>query len=174
VASLRDSLARGQTVALFGPSGAGKSTLINHLAGMEITQTGEVRAGDRKGRHTTTGRELYPIAGGALLLDTPGMRELKVLDLDEGLQQAFPEIEDLSAQCRFRDCSHSSEPGCAVMSAVEEGLLARARLDSFRKLQAEAAHERRRTDPRAMAEHVSEWKTAMKTLKQHPKYRRRD
>lgn len=174
VASLRDSLARGQTVALFGPSGAGKSTLINHLAGMEITQTGEVRAGDRKGRHTTTGRELYPIAGGALLLDTPGMRELKVLDLDEGLQQAFPEIDELSARCRFRDCSHSSEPGCAVMSAVEEGRLARERLDSFRKLQAEAAHERRRTDPRARAEHVSEWKSAMRTLRFHPKHQRHD
>ncbi|MCL7980815.1 MAG: ribosome small subunit-dependent GTPase A [marine benthic group bacterium] len=172
VASLRATLAPGQTVALLGPSGAGKSTLINLLAGVAITQTGEVRAGDRKGRHTTTGRELYPIEGGALLLDTPGMRELKVLDLEQGLQQAFPEIAELSAQCRFRDCSHSSEPGCAVTSAVDEGRLTGERLASYRKLQAEAAHERRRTDPRARAEHVGEWKTAMKTLKHHPKYRR--
>ncbi len=173
VASLRDSLTPGQTVAFLGPSGAGKSTLINLLAGVEITQTGEVRAGDRKGRHTTTGRELFPVEGGALLLDTPGMRELKVVDLEEGLQQAFPEIDDLAARCRFRDCSHSSEPGCAVQSAVTEGTLASTRLESYRKLQAEAAHERRRTDPRARAEHVSEWKTSVKTLKYHPKHKRR-
>lgn len=174
VASLRDSLTPGQTVAFLGPSGAGKSTLINLLAGVEITQTGEVREGDRKGRHTTTGRELFPVEGGALLLDTPGMRELKVLDLEEGLQQAFPEIDDLAARCRFRDCSHSSEPGCAVQSAVTEGELASDRLESYRKLQAEAAHDRRRRDPRARAEHVAEWKTSMKTLKYHPKHQRRD
>lgn len=174
VASLLKSLTLGRTVALLGPSGAGKSTLINLLAGEEIAQTGEVRAGDRKGRHTTTGRELFPIDGGALLLDTPGMRELRVLDLEEGLQQAFPEIDGLSERCRFRDCSHSSEPGCAVKAAVAEGRLVPERLASYRKLQAEAAHERRRTDPRARAEHVSEWKTAMKTLKYHPKHQRRD
>jgi ribosome biogenesis GTPase len=169
---LRGSLLSGQTVALLGPSGAGKSTLINQLADTEVAKTGEVRSGDRKGRHTTTGRQLFPIQGGALLLDTPGMRELKVLDLDVGLGQAFPEIEELSAECRFRDCSHSSEPGCAVLAAVEDGGLDPDRMASYRKLQAEAAYERRRIDPEAQAEYVAEWKTTMRTLKHHPKYRR--
>lgn len=172
--ALRDSLAAGQTVALLGPSGAGKSTLINHLADAELAKTREVRAGDRKGRHTTTGRQLFRIHGGALLLDTPGMRELKVMDLDEGLGQAFPEIDELSAACRFSDCSHSTEPGCAVLEAVEEGRLDPERLASYRKLEAEAEYERRRVDPQARAEHVAEWKTAMKTLKHHPKYKNRD
>jgi ribosome biogenesis GTPase len=173
LSALRDSLALGQTIALLGPSGAGKSTLINHLAGSEVARTGEVRSGDRKGRHTTTSRELFPIHDGALLLDTPGMRELKVLDLEAGLGQTFPEIDELSEQCRFRDCSHSSEPGCAVLAAEAEGQLDPARLASYRKLEAEAAYERRRVDPRAQAEHVAAWKTAVRTLKHHPKYRDR-
>jgi ribosome biogenesis GTPase len=174
LSALRDSLASGQTVALLGPSGAGKSTLINRLADSELATTGEVRASDRKGRHTTTNRQLFPIHGGALLLDTPGMRELKVMDLDEGLGQAFPEIEALAAECRFRDCSHSSEPGCAVLAAVEAGTLDPDRLASYRKLEAEAAYERRKADPRARAEYVAEWKTAMRTLKFHPKHRERE
>ncbi|MGD2120965.1 MAG: ribosome small subunit-dependent GTPase A [Gemmatimonadota bacterium] len=172
--ALRDSLSTGQTVALIGPSGAGKSTLINRLAESVLARTGEVRSGDRKGRHTTTGRELFPIHGGALLLDTPGMRELKVLDLDEGLGHAFPEIEELSAGCRFRDCSHSSEPGCAVLEAVEEGRLDPDRLASYRKLEAEAEYQRRKVDPQARAEYVAEWKTAMRTVKHHQKYKERD
>jgi ribosome biogenesis GTPase len=172
--ALKSSLVPGQTVALLGPSGAGKSTLINRIADSELAKTGEVRTRDRKGRHTTTGRQLFPIHDGALLLDTPGMRELKVLDLDVGLGQAFPEIEELSARCRFRDCSHSSEPGCAVLAAVEEGRLDPDRLASYRKLEAEAAYERRKADPQAQAEHVAQWKTAMRTLKFHPKYGRRD
>jgi ribosome biogenesis GTPase len=171
---LGESLVPGQTVALLGPSGAGKSTLINQLADSDVAKTGEVRTGDRKGRHTTTGRQLFPIQGGALLLDTPGMRELKVLDLEVGLEHAFPEIDEISADCRFRDCSHSSEPGCAVLAAVEEGRLDPDRLASYRKLQAEAAYQRRRVDPEAQAEYVAEWKTARRTLKHHPKYQRRD
>lgn len=170
--ALRQSLAPGQTVALLGPSGAGKSTLINRLAESEVTQTGEVRSTDGKGRHTTTGRELFPIHGGALLLGTPGMRELRVLDLHEGLAHAFPEIDQRATTCGFRDCSHSSEPGCAVLAAVERGQLSEERLASYRKLEAEAAYERRRTDPRADAEHVAKFKTAMKTLKYHPKHQR--
>jgi ribosome biogenesis GTPase len=171
IGTLQDSLTRGRTVALLGPSGAGKSTLINQLAHSEVARTGEVRAGDRKGRHTTTHRELFPIQNGALLLDTPGMRELRVLDLQEGLGHAFPEIEELAGDCRFRDCSHSSEPGCAVLLAANEGRLAGDRLASYRKLEAEAAYERRRADPQARAEHVTEHKTAMRTLKYHHKYR---
>ncbi|NNF37023.1 MAG: ribosome small subunit-dependent GTPase A, partial [Gemmatimonadetes bacterium] len=173
IRQLRDSLARGETIALVGPSGVGKSTLINHLAEQDLTETGGVRAGDRKGRHTTTTRQLYPIHGGALLLDTPGMREFKVLDLDQGLEHTFPEIDGLSAACRFRDCSHTAEPGCAVVDAAEHGRLDPGRLASYRKLRAEAEYERRKRDPVAQAEYVAEWKTAMRTLKYHPKHRDR-
>lgn len=170
--TLRASLIPGATVALLGPSGAGKSTLVNHLAETRLTRTAEVREADRKGRHTTTGRELFQIHNGALLLDTPGMRELKVLTLAEGLERAFPDIEQLAANCRFRDCSHVAEPGCAVLGAVAEGRLGEERLLSYRKLEAEAAYERRRVDPRARAEQVAEHRTAMKTLKYHPKHQK--
>lgn len=172
--ALERSLAQGQTVALLGPSGAGKSTLINHLARSELAATGAVRERDRKGRHTTTGRQLFLLPGGALLLDTPGLRELKVLDLVEGLELTFPDIEELAHECRFRDCSHSSEPGCAVLAAVAEGHLQADRLHSYQKLQAEADFERRKADPLAQASHVADHKTALKTLKYHPKYRDRD
>lgn len=172
--ALRSTLEPGRTVALLGPSGAGKSTLINRLGESEVAETGDVRRKDRKGRHTTTGRELFRIYNGALLVDTPGMRELKVVDLDEGLGHAFPEIEALSAECRFRDCTHRAEPGCAVLEAVERGALSEERLASFRKLQAEAAYERARIDPHARAERISEHKTALRTLRYHPKYRRGD
>ena len=109
-----------RTIALLGPSGAGKSTLINALADAAVAATGVVRPTDHKGRHTTTRRELFLLAGGALLLDTPGLRELRVWDLDEGLEQTFPEIEQLAHQCRYRDCRHHSEPGCAVIEALEQ------------------------------------------------------
>lgn len=172
IEQLRATLRPGRTVALLGPSGAGKSTLINTLAAETRTATGEVRDFDHKGRHTTTHRELFRIAGGALLMDTPGLRELRVWTLDEGLAGAFPEIEELSTACRFRDCRHQAEPGCAVVEAVSSGRLDAARLESYRKLEAEAAYFERKSDPRARAAAVAEHKTAMKTMKQHPKYRK--
>lgn len=173
IGELGGSLGRGRTVALLGPSGAGKSTLVNLLAGRDLADTGAVRPHDHKGRHTTTRRELFMVAGGALLLDTPGLRELRVWDLDEGLEHAFPEIGDLARGCRFHDCRHRTEPGCAVLEALHAGRLDASRLASFGKLQAEAEHQARKTDPRARAAAVSEHKTALKTLKAHPKYKDR-
>ena len=171
VEALRQTLHAGQTVVLLGPSGVGKSTLVNALGDADLAPTAPVRPRDRKGRHTTTRRELFQIPGGALVLDTPGLRELRVWDLDGGLARAFPEIEQLALACRFRDCKHETEPGCAVLEAVATGSLDPARLASFEKLRAEAAYEARRVDARARAAAVAEHKTALKTLRHHPKYR---
>ena len=171
LADLKASLRARSTVALLGPSGAGKSSLINAMSAAELSLTGEVRQVDLKGRHTTTHRELFQIPGGALLLDTPGMRELRVWEAAEGLTQTFPDILELAGGCRFRDCSHRVEPGCAVLAAAAEGHLDMARLESYRKLEAEAAHAERKADPLANASAVARHKTALKTLKYHPKYR---
>lgn len=169
---LADTLATGMTIAVLGPSGVGKSSLVNRLAGHEALRTGEVRESDGKGRHTTTHRELIRLESGALLLDTPGMRELGVWHLDTGLGGAFPEIESLVPTCRFRDCGHDSEPGCAVLTAVNSGSVGVARLESYRKLKAEAEYQNRRTDPISKSEALSERKSVMKSLRAHPRYRK--
>jgi ribosome biogenesis GTPase len=126
----------GQTVALLGSSGVGKSTLVNTLSGGQ-QQTAAIREDDAKGRHTTTGRSLHRLATGGWLIDTPGMRELQLAGVEEGLDAVFRDIEDLSAHCRFSDCTHQTEPGCAVRAAIESGALESARLERYRKLIAE-------------------------------------
>jgi ribosome biogenesis GTPase len=147
----------------------GKSTLVNVLGVDRPAATAEVREKDRKGRHTTTRRELYRIPGGALLLDTPGLRELRVWALGDGLGQAFPEIHELALRCRFGDCRHDGEPGCAVRAAEEAGTLDPERLASFKKLRAEAEFQARKTDPRAQKAALSDHKSALKTMKYHHK-----
>lgn len=155
------------TVALIGPSGAGKSTLGNALLGAELLATNEVRAQDGKGRHTTTRRELLPLPGGGVLIDTPGLRGVGLWDAAEGLQQAFADIEDLALGCRFRDCSHQSEPDCAVLAAIADGSLPRRRLDSYRKLLRENEWIASRSDARLRAERQDSYKAITKWQRQH-------
>jgi ribosome biogenesis GTPase len=146
---LRSHLAPGRTVAVVGSSGAGKSTLINCLAGRELLRTGAVRASDHRGQHTTTHRELLRLPDGALLIDSPGLRELQPWGADEGLEGIFKDVLELAARCRFRDCSHGEEPGCAVAAAIEAGELDAARLAGYRALQREAEALAARRDVRS-------------------------
>ncbi|MCU9850179.1 ribosome small subunit-dependent GTPase A [Defluviimonas sp. WL0024] len=138
--ALRPWCGPGRTVAFLGMSGVGKSTLASALTGIDL-ETATVREDDMKGRHTTTAREMHPIPGGGWLIDTPGMRELRLTDMAEGIDEAFAEITGLTGECRFRDCTHGPEPGCAVQAAIAAGQVDAARLDRWKKLRAEdAAH----------------------------------
>ena len=152
IAELDVYLAEGKTVALIGSSGVGKSTLVNHLAGREVLATQEIRESDGRGRHTTSHRELVPLPGGGLVLDTPGMRELQLWESTEGMQEAFDDVEDLVDECRFADCSHGVEPGCAIQAALTAGTLAPERYESWVKLQRELAHLELKQGGRALAE----------------------
>jgi ribosome biogenesis GTPase len=155
-------LSPGQTIALLGSSGVGKSTLLNRLAGREVMATSEVRAGLGKGKHKTTHRQLVLLPSGALLLDTPGMRELQLWDAEDGIEQSFEDIESLAANCRFADCRHETEPGCAVHAAVESGSLPPERLASYRKLKKEAAYFDRKLDARTSFNAKRRWKSITK------------
>jgi ribosome biogenesis GTPase len=151
-------LGEGQTVALLGSSGVGKSTIVNALYGRTIMQVSEIREGDDKGRHTTTHRELVPLPGGGVLIDTPGMRELQLWHADEGLDQGFRDIEELASRCRFGDCGHRREPGCAVQEALGGGKLAAERYDSYLKLQRELAYLARKEDSALRSKEKERWK----------------
>ncbi|MCJ7499460.1 ribosome small subunit-dependent GTPase A [bacterium] len=137
IEQLKNRINQGKTVAFLGSSGVGKSTIINCLLGEDRMEVGEVRETDGKGRHTTTHRELVSLPGGGAVIDTPGMREIQVWGDEEGLMEAFPEIEDLTAACRFRNCRHDSENGCAVLEALDSGHLDKGRFESYMKLRAE-------------------------------------
>src|SRR5436305_4168472 len=165
-------LGDGRTVALLGSSGVGKSTIVNRLLGEERFPTNEVRASDSRGRHTTTRRELVPLPQGGALVDTPGMRELQLWASQESVDAAFDEIADFAASCRFRDCAHSGEQGCAVEAAYTRGEITEDRLASYRKLLAEARHHEVMTDKFAALEQKRKWKVLHKAAKQIYKERR--
>ncbi|MCU1547612.1 MAG: ribosome small subunit-dependent GTPase [Arthrobacter sp.] len=147
----------GGTLVLLGPSGAGKSTLINALVGFSAQDIGAVRAGDGKGRHTTTSRELVPLPGGAVLMDTPGVRGFGLFDADDGMEEMFGDLEGLFGQCRFSDCAHDREPGCAVQQALADGSLDGRRWASYLKLQRELAALGRRQNAAAQRAYQREW-----------------
>ncbi|MBM4408006.1 MAG: ribosome small subunit-dependent GTPase A [Chloroflexi bacterium] len=157
----------GRTVAFVGSSGVGKSTLINALAGREVIRTAEIREDDARGRHTTIGRELHVLNGGWLLIDTPGIREVGLWATEEGLERTFGDIADVAAGCRFGDCRHEHEPGCAVRQAIHDGRLDRARLNAHRKLEREVARVERARDPRARAEEARRWRMIQKSVNAH-------
>jgi ribosome biogenesis GTPase len=163
-------LVDGQTVCVLGRSGAGKSSLVNALLGVEVLDTAEVRR-DGKGRHTTTHRELHVLPSGAAVIDTPGLRGAGLWVSDEGLDRAFADVEELVGSCRFNDCSHTQEPGCAVLQAVEEGTMPQRRLDSWRKLQREARWMAVRSDARLRAEVRRAWVITHKEVRRSGRIR---
>ena len=164
LADLAPYLGPGRTAVVLGSSGVGKSTLVNALLGEARQATAAVRGDDSRGRHTTTHRELFALPGGALLIDTPGIRSLEVVGADIGVETAFDDIDALALGCRFSDCGHDREPDCAVQAAIADGSLSRDRLDSQRKLERELAHSERKVDPRAQAEERKRWKTIHKAV----------
>jgi ribosome biogenesis GTPase / thiamine phosphate phosphatase len=162
-----DHLPPGRTAVVLGSSGVGKSTLVNALVGEDRLATGAVRDDDSRGRHTTTHRELVRLPGGALLIDTPGIRSLGVAGAAAGIEDAFADIAELAAGCRFGDCSHDSEPGCNVKAALADGRLDRERLASQRKLEREAMRVAMANDPLLRAVERRKWRAIHVSVSQH-------
>lgn len=171
--ALAPYLQPGRTAVMVGSSGAGKSTLANALLGATRMAVGEIRQADDKGRHTTSHRELLLLPGGGLLLDTPGLRELALWDGQDGVIAAFEDVEVLAAECRFRDCGHTNEPGCAVRAALANGALGADRWQGFQKLRRETAHQARAEDPVLSAAERRKWVQITKAQKARYKHRDR-
>lgn len=171
---LRRYLGHGQTGALLGSSGVGKSTIVNRLIGRDLLPTREVRESDSRGRHVSTNRELVLLPGQGVIIDTPGMRELQLWETGEALAGTFGDIEALAMQCRFRDCHHRSEPGCAVVAAEAAGTLASGRLASFHKLAAEQTYQARQQDERAQIEEKRRGRIGSKALSKRIKEKGRE
>jgi ribosome biogenesis GTPase len=169
ISDLNPHLEKGRTLCLLGSSGSGKSTLINRLLGEDRLKTSEV--GDRdKGRHTTTSREMYLLPSGALIVDNPGIREVQLWAEESDLDAAFSEIEELSVKCRFKDCQHLSEPGCAVLQALEEGSLSPDRYESYQKMKKELKFRNRTRS--SEAEEKAKWKNIHKNVKHYYRYKK--
>lgn len=164
------SIVRGRTVALLGSSGAGKSTIANALLGKERQTIAPVRPADSRGRHTTTNRMLLPLAGGGAIIDNPGMRELQLWASQDSLEGVFQDVSAAAGHCRFRNCTHHNEPGCAVQSALESGEIDPARWLSYRKLEAEMHHTSLEQDALAKTAQKKRWKAIHRALREHPKY----
>jgi ribosome biogenesis GTPase len=169
VGELSATLRPGDTVVLLGSSGAGKSTLVNQLLGNATQRTTAVREDDDRGRHTTTARQMFVLPSGAWLIDTPGLREIQLLAEDDAASDVFEDVTRLAADCRFRDCGHNGEPGCAVLAAVDTGRMPAERLASLRKLRAEIAHQAERYDPEAARARRARWKSIHKAQKRMKK-----
>ncbi|HWM93164.1 MAG TPA: ribosome small subunit-dependent GTPase A [Thermoanaerobaculia bacterium] len=166
--ALREYLRPGETVSLLGSSGVGKSTLINRLLGREAQRTGDVREDDDRGRHTTTHRELLALPGGGLIIDTPGLREIQLWEGEQGgIESTFADVEELAEGCRFGDCRHQGEPGCAVEEAVSRGDLAPERLESYHKLQRELHQLHLKQDELARLREKQKSKAVQKALREH-------
>jgi ribosome biogenesis GTPase / thiamine phosphate phosphatase len=169
---LEASLKKGQTTVLLGSSGVGKSTLVNRLLQEERQATHEVRQNDSRGCHTTTSRQLFLLPNGAMIIDTPGLRELQLWSADDGLQQAFADVDELAQHCRFGDCRHESEPGCAVQAALGSGILEESRLENWRKLERERQFLARKMDPEIRRAEKKRVKVIMRQVRD--KYQNRD
>jgi ribosome biogenesis GTPase len=170
--ALESRLRPGETTVLLGSSGTGKSTLINRLMGEAVALTKPIRASDGRGRHTTTSRHLWTLASGALIIDTPGMRELQLWADDEGFERAFGDVSEVARLCRFTDCRHETEPGCAVRSALEDGTLPPERLASYAKLGRELAFAARKADRAEMSREKERWKKIHHEARHHVKRKR--
>jgi ribosome biogenesis GTPase len=159
------SFHKGQTIVLLGSSGVGKSTLVNRLLQEERQATHTVRESDSRGRHTTTSRQLFLLPGGAMIIDTPGLRELQLWNASDGVSQTFADVDELAAQCRFRDCQHNNEPGCAVRASIEAGELDAERLENKRKLQREQEFLLRKMDPEIRSAYIRRTKITMRAVR---------